>query len=58
MSALRSVRTESSVERPSREFILTLPTADKSYLSGSKNRLLNSASAVSRVGGSPGRITR
>ena len=58
MSALRRMRTESSVSSINREFILTRPTADKSYRSGSKNRLLNSASAVSSVGGSPGRITR
>ena len=33
-----------------------LPTSDKSYLSSLKNRLLNSVSAESLVGGSPGLI--
>ena len=36
------------------EFILTLPTSDKSYLSELKNRLLNICAAISIVGGSPG----
>ena len=35
-------------------FILTLPTSDKSYLSLSKNKLLNKPEALSTVGGSPG----
>ena len=47
----------SSKSRSKRADILTLPTADKSYLSLSKKRLLNKASAVSGAGGSPGRIT-
>ena len=34
------------------------PTREKSYLRGSKNMPLNSAVAVSSVGGSPGRILR
>ena len=34
--------------------IFNLPTEDKSYLSELKNKLLNSVSAVSIVGGSPG----
>ena len=36
------------------DIIFNLPTADKSYLSELKNKLLKSASAVSIVGGSPG----
>ena len=36
------------------EFILTLPTSDKSYLSELKKRLLNIWVAISIVGGSPG----
>ena len=36
------------------ELIFNLPTDDKSYLSELKKRLLNSVSAVSIVGGSPG----
>ena len=36
------------------EFILTLPTSDKSYLSELKKRLLNICVAISIVGGSPG----
>jgi hypothetical protein len=39
-------------------FILTRPTADRSYRSGSKNKDWNIDSAESIVGGSPGRITR
>ena len=37
------------------EFILTLPTSDKSYLSELKNKLLKICVAISIVGGSPGR---
>ena len=33
-----------------------LPTSDKSYLSGLKNKFLNKVSAESLVGGSPGLI--
>ena len=51
-------RTVSGASSPSRMFIFTRPTADKSYRSPSKNKPRNSASAVSGVGGSPGRITR
>ena len=36
------------------EFILTLPTSDKSYLSELKNKLLKICEAISIVGGSPG----
>ena len=36
------------------EFILTLPTSDKSYLSELKNKLLKIWVAISIVGGSPG----
>ena len=36
------------------EFIFTLPTSDKSYLSELKNKLLNICEAISTVGGSPG----
>ena len=36
------------------EFIFTLPTSDKSYLSELKKRLLNIWVAISIVGGSPG----
>ncbi len=39
-------------------FILTRPTAERSYRSESKNSELNMVCAVSIVGGSPGRITR
>ena len=66
MSSLRIARIStflktlksSSKSRSKRADILTLPTADKSYLSLSKNKPLKSASAVSGAGGSPGRITR
>ena len=67
-SSLRSTRTVSSVWKRStspsralaarRMFIFTRPTADRSKRSSSKNRPENSASAVSSVGGSPGRMTR
>ena len=43
--------------RVKRAFIFTRPTSERSYLSLSKNKLLNIPSAVSSVGGSPGRIT-
>ena len=36
------------------EFIFTLPTDERSYLLLEKNKFLNSSSAVSKVGGSPG----
>ena len=36
------------------ELIFNLPTAERSYLSSLKKRLLNNNSAVSIVGGSPG----
>ena len=36
------------------EFILTLPTSERSYLSELKKRLLNICVAISIVGGSPG----
>jgi uncharacterized membrane protein YqhA len=36
------------------EFILTLPTSERSYLSELKNKLLKILVAISSVGGSPG----
>ena len=40
--------------RSNLEFILTLPTSERSYLSELKNKLLNIWVAISIVGGSPG----
>ena len=57
MSCLRRTLIESSTSCSKRAFIFTRPTEDRSYLSESKNRPWNKASAVSKVGGSPGRIT-
>ena len=58
ISCFRRTLTESSTSCPSRAFIFTLPTEDRSYRSESKNNPWNRASAVSKVGGSPGRMTR
>ena len=57
MSRFLRTRSASEVSSPSLAFILTRPTDDKSYRSESKNSAENRASAVSSVGGSPGRIT-
>ena len=54
MSDLSKVFCEINVSFLNFAFILSLPTDDKSYLSALKNKLLNSNSAVSIVGGSPG----
>ena len=58
MSSLRKVLKESGVSSPKRAFILTRPTVERSYFSGSKNKPQNSDSAASTVGGSPGRKIR
>ena len=52
------VRCVSSASKASLMFILTRPTAERSYRSLSKKRVSNSADAASTVGGSPGLITR
>ena len=39
------------------EFIFTLPTSERSYLSELKNKLLKICVAISTVGGSPGLST-
>ena len=54
ISSFVRVPWSSGVSRFSLIFILTLPTSDKSYLSLSKNRLVNRFVALSTVGGSPG----
>ena len=63
--AVRCVSTTDKVDRISiiptgmaGGYTMYRPTEDKSYLSLSKNKARNKASAVSYVGGSPGRITR
>ena len=54
MSSFLKIVILSEQFRFSLEFILTLPTAERSYLSELKNKLLNIWVAISIVGGSPG----
>ena len=54
MSSLRRIVTLSEHSKLSLEFIFTLPTSDRSYLSELKNKLLKICVAISTVGGSPG----
>ena len=54
MSSFLKIVILSEQDSSNREFIFTLPTSDKSYLSELKNKLLNICVAISMVGGSPG----
>ena len=54
MSLLSKILLSKGVSFLNLETIFNLPTADRSYLSALKKRLLKRSSAVSIVGGSPG----
>ena len=54
MSSFLKIVILSEQLNSSLEFIFTLPTSDKSYLSELKNKLLKICVAISIVGGSPG----
>ena len=54
ISSFLSIVILSEQFNSSLEFIFTLPTSDRSYLSELKKRLLNICDAISIVGGSPG----
>ena len=58
MSSLVRVLTEISVSTLSRALILNLPTSERSYVEGLKNRLLKKEAATSKVGGLLGRKRR
>ena len=54
MSSFLKIVTLSEHSKANLEFIFTLPTSERSYLSELKNKLLKICVAISIVGGSPG----
>ena len=55
ISSLVRTLTVSEISKSNLRLSLILPTSERSYLSFSKNRVLNNAPELSTVGGSPGR---